>query len=120
MNGLLYGLLSLLVLAACNDTQDDTAPDSETNPPAPTILFQVINQYPHDTAAFTQGLAVQDGIIYESTGLNGSSWVGPVSLQTGKIDRKVDLSNEYFGDRVISNSVQYIGGRVSVLSFMHQ
>ena len=115
MNGLLYGLFSLILLSACNDTADNTSTEAETNPPAPTILFQVINQYPHDTAAFTQGLAIQDGIIYESTGLNGSSWVGPVSLQTGRIDRKVDLADEYFGE-----GITILNGKVFHLTWQNK
>ncbi len=37
----------------------------------PTESYRMVHTYPHDAAAFTQGLVFVDGMLYESTGLNG-------------------------------------------------
>ena len=48
-------------------------------PPRPDIYgYQVVRSYPHDRAAFTQGLLVRDGVFYESTGMNGQSGIRKV------------------------------------------
>src|SRR5215475_2974580 len=42
-------------------------------PRIPTYTYEVVKAYPHDNTAFTQGLVFHQGVLYESTGLNGSS-----------------------------------------------
>ena len=64
----------------------------------PVYSYQVINQYPHDTAAFTQGLVLQDGRLFESTGLYGSSSLREVDLQTGAVIRSVSVPSQYFAE----------------------
>jgi glutaminyl-peptide cyclotransferase len=60
--------------------------------------FEIVNTYPHDPGAFTQGLLFLDGYLYESTGLRGRSSVRKVELETGKIIKKHELDSEYFGE----------------------
>jgi glutaminyl-peptide cyclotransferase len=60
--------------------------------------YQIVHTYPHDPAAFTQGLVYTDGHLYESTGLNGKSSVRLVDLETGKTLQHHDLPAEYFGE----------------------
>jgi glutamine cyclotransferase len=60
--------------------------------------FTVVNTFPHDTKAYTQGLEYQDGFLYESTGLNGKSSLRKVELATGKVLKKVDLPSTLFGE----------------------
>ncbi|MFZ0815611.1 MAG: glutaminyl-peptide cyclotransferase [Candidatus Sulfotelmatobacter sp.] len=69
-------------------------------PPAPRHAdgYQVIQIYPHDSHAFTQGLIYVDGHLYESTGLHGRSSLRMVDLSTGKVLQKYDLPTEYFGE----------------------
>src|SRR5260370_41756309 len=50
----------------------------------PEYTFKVVRVFPHDAAAFTQGLAYRDGFLYEGTGLNGHSSLRKVPLQTGE------------------------------------
>jgi glutamine cyclotransferase len=54
--------------------------------------YRVVNVYPHDSAAYTQGLIYRDGFLYESTGLRGSSSLRKVRLETGEVvqQRRVD------------------------------
>ena len=71
-------------------------------PPAlaqpPTLIPQVINSYPHDSSAFTQGLLWHGGALYESTGLWGKSSLRRVDLQTGAPDILLPLADEYFAE----------------------
>jgi glutamine cyclotransferase len=60
--------------------------------------YRVVNNYPHDPNAFTQGLIFEDGHLYESTGLYGHSSLREVELQTGRVIREYDLPSEYFGE----------------------
>src|ERR1700686_1453622 len=69
--------------------------------------FKVIRPFPHDPAAFTQGLAYRDGFLYEGTGLNGRSSLRKVLLETGEVVQRVDLANEFFGEgiTIVKNEV---------------
>lgn len=91
--------------------QDVTAAPEETAPPAPiaptAVLtdtpiygYQVVNVFPHDPAAFTQGLVFQDGIFYEGTGLRGQSTLRKVDPATGQVLQGVRLPDEYFGEGI--------------------
>lgn len=60
--------------------------------------YEVVNTYPHDPAAYTQGLAYHDGFLYESTGRNGASSLRKVELATGKVVQKKDVAAQYFAE----------------------
>src|SRR5215208_3095846 len=64
----------------------------------PVYGYQVITQHPHDTGAFTQGLVLQNGRLFESTGLYGSSSLREVDLQSGAVLRSVSVSSQYFAE----------------------
>lgn len=64
----------------------------------PVYGYVVKNTYPHDPAAFTQGLFFRDGQLYESTGQKGQSTLRRVDLKTGKVQQKKALADEYFGE----------------------
>jgi glutamine cyclotransferase len=72
----------------------------QTQPPAQVAVFgyQVVNVYPHDPMAFTQGLVFRDGFLYESTGLNGRSTLRKVRLETGEVIEQVMLGAQFFGE----------------------
>jgi len=71
-------------------------------PPAlrPEYTYKVVRAYPHDSLAFTQGLAYSNGFLYEGTGQNGRSSLRKVRLETGEVLKKVDLPQEYFGEGI--------------------
>ena len=50
----------------------------------PIYTYRVINAYPHDMKAFTQGLVYEGGFLYEGTGIKGASTLRKVKLETGK------------------------------------
>lgn len=62
------------------------------------LSYEVINTYPHDPDAFTQGLVYKDGYLYESTGRNGQSSIRRVELTTGRVLQKFDVAQEYFAE----------------------
>jgi glutamine cyclotransferase len=59
-----------------------------------------VRSYPHDTEAYTQGLLMLDGRLYEGTGQWGKSSIREVDLATGAVKRKRDLAAEYFGEGI--------------------
>jgi len=66
---------------------------------APEIYtYEVINEYPHDKNAFTQGLEYYNGYLYESTGQIGESSLRKVEISTGKVVQKIDLDKQIFGE----------------------
>ncbi len=64
----------------------------------PYMTYEVINAFPHDPGAFTQGLVYWDGYLYESTGLYGESSLRKVALTTGEVLQRIDLAPGYFGE----------------------
>lgn len=66
--------------------------------PTPVYGYEVVNVYPHDREAFTQGLLFRDGVLYESTGLNGRSSLRKVELETGKVLQQTKVDNRYFAE----------------------
>src|SRR5688500_6009847 len=69
-------------------------------PVAPIRSFEVVAEYPHDPEAFTQGLMLVDGQLYEGTGMNGASELRLVDLQTGEVIRHHALDDEHFGEGI--------------------
>ncbi|HQY93088.1 glutaminyl-peptide cyclotransferase [Caldilinea sp.] len=86
-----------------------TAPDLQASPLAapaangmqPALYdYTVVNTFPHDPTAFTQGLVYLDGILYEGTGLYGRSSLRKVELATGQVLQQHDLNEIYFGEGI--------------------
>ncbi len=70
-------------------------------PKAPKIYtYKIINSYPHDTKAYTQGLEYLKGFLYESTGRNGESSIRKVAIKTGKVLQKAMIDSKYFGEGI--------------------
>ena len=108
--------MTLAAVYSCNneDEPSDSDPSKQESPPA-TITFSIVNQYPHNPASFTQGLTFHNGQLYESTGspedsINNGSWLGTVDLQTGRIEKKVQLGKEFFGEgmTILNDKAYYI------------
>ena len=105
----------------CRDTPD--TPAAATTPPADSnqvanLSYQVLNVYPHDTTSYTEGLLMQDGELYESTGHTEEipytrSLFGSVDLKTGHIRVKAELDrNKYFGEGIV-----FLKGKVYQLTY---
>ena len=66
----------------------------------PVYTYNIVNTYPHDRNAFTQGLVFEDGVLYEGTGLFGHSTLRRVELETGDILQVRELSAQFFGEGI--------------------
>jgi len=92
------GLLALLgVVCACSCSE---SPAPTTSNITPVYSYNVVNTYPHDRSAFTQGLVFEDGVLYEGTGLNGRSTLRRVELETGEVLQIHELPAQFFGEGV--------------------
>ncbi len=60
--------------------------------------YEVLERIPHDTSAYTQGLLILDGKMYESTGRRGESSVRILKLATGEIVKKREIPSSLFGE----------------------
>ncbi|PTT78394.1 glutamine cyclotransferase [Pelomonas sp. HMWF004] len=81
----------------------------------PVQGYKVINSYPHDTQAFTQGLFFHDGFLYEGTGLQGRSSIRKLDLTTGRVLQEAALPAEVFGE-----GITRWGDRIIALTWQHQ
>jgi glutamine cyclotransferase len=68
----------------------------------PRYDFDVVHAYPHDPAAFTEGLFYLNGFLYESTGLEQHSSIRKVRLETGEVLQKIDIPAQYFGEGIVN------------------
>lgn len=95
-------LLKLLIAVILSQALPALAQD------VPLLVPEVLNEYPHDSSAFTQGLLWHEGYLYESTGLWGQSSLRRVDIETGGPETVIALDEAYFaeglervGDRLI-------------------
>ncbi len=64
------------------------------------LTYQVVNNYPHSTTSFTQGLEFHNGNLYEGTGELGHSKLMKVELFSGKALKTYQLPDHYFGEGI--------------------
>jgi glutaminyl-peptide cyclotransferase len=74
--------------------------------------YSVVNTYPHDAGAFTEGLVYSGGALIEGTGLYGSSSLRRVALENGSVLQRVDLPSQYFGE-----GITVVGDRILQLTW---
>lgn len=97
-----YAFLSLLICLLLTSRRAAPGQPSELNGAGrvPEYRFEIVRQFPHDSSAFTQGLAYSGGYFYEGTGLSGQSSLRQVRIETGEVLKRVDLPPEFFGEGV--------------------
>jgi glutamine cyclotransferase len=67
----------------------------------PVEQARAIRTYPHDTTAFTEGLLIRDGWLYESTGYEGHSFIRKKDLATGRTVQSVTIPPTLFGEGIV-------------------
>jgi glutamine cyclotransferase len=96
---LVRGLLLAWLAAGC---ANKSAPNSSPAPAQPRVAqdlaINVLNRFPHDKAAFTQGLLYADGKLYESTGLVGRSSLRRVDWSTGQVEASQPVEEPIFAE----------------------
>ncbi len=80
-----------------------------------TITAKVIAEFPHDPTAFTQGLVVVEGQMYEGTGKKGESTLRKVDLKTGRVELFVPLEPDLFGE-----GITVLGDRIYQLTWQNR
>lgn len=80
----------------------------------PTYGYEIVNTWPHDSAAYTQGLVFDNGSLLESTGQLGKSSLRSVELETGKVLKKVDVPRPYFAE-----GITLLKGKIYQLTWQH-
>ena len=107
LGGILLGTVTAFSAEIGRHSSTEATAPTVTNSPlpaisysAPVVGYRVVNTYPHDPRAFTQGLVFADGILYEGTGLRGQSSLRKVDLQTGNILRIRQLAAHFFGEGI--------------------
>jgi glutaminyl-peptide cyclotransferase len=94
--GMVIGtLVSTVVTVGCTASPGAVGPDQPARQRA-VVLAEV----PHDTAAFTQGLELVDGVLYEGTGLEGSSSLRALDPTSGEVQTQVALPADLFGEGI--------------------
>jgi glutamine cyclotransferase len=79
---------------------ESSSPIPNISGETPLYTFRIINTYPHDSNAYTQGLIYQDDIFYEGTGLRGQSTLRKVEVETGQVFQLLRLADELFGEGI--------------------
>ncbi len=86
------------------ETEPPTTSEPKTEPLVNSeplyYTYDVVDVYPHDETAFTQGLIFEDGVLYEGTGLYGQSTLRRVELETGNTLQLYTLPNQFFGEGI--------------------
>lgn len=88
----------------------------------PSLMkYRVINNFPHDPDAYTQGLEFKDNVLYESTGLNGKSSLRKVDFKSGEVLAEQKLDQVYFGEGItlIDNKIIQLTWRAN-MGFVYQ
>lgn len=97
--------------------------NADATPPAipydlstPRVTARAVNAWPHDTAAYTQGLLVWRGRLLEGTGLEGRSDLREIDRMTGRIVKRTNLAGSLFGEGIAIHGdriyqLTWLGGR---------
>ena len=105
-------------ISAAQPPATATAPSAATNAAVdtfPAYTYEVINTWPHDRGAFTQGLVFLNGVLWESTGLNGQSSLRKVDLTTGNVLKQATVPEQYFAE-----GLAILDGRMFQLTWQNE
>jgi len=114
----ILALLFIVLFIGCNS--NDTTSEEPATPtagiPKPKILqAALLAEYPHDTAAFTEGLFVHNGKMYESTGEKKQSFIQVTDIKTGKIEQKYPLKD----DTIFGEGINIINNKLYQLTYQN-
>src|SRR2546425_5958881 len=112
------GLSRLAVLACAAIGGGCLRSEASRPPPVPqaveALRVRVVRTLPHDRGAFTQGLLIFDGRLYESTGLLGRSTIRRVDPEGGQVEAKAALEPQLFGE-----GLARVGGHLVQLTWQN-
>ncbi|WP_424951974.1 glutaminyl-peptide cyclotransferase [Deinococcus sp.] len=111
---------ALTLLLACTFGLSLATPPAQTTVQASIPVFRptIVARLPHDPSAFTEGLELSGGVLYEGTGLEGESGVRRVNMQTGQVlQSRTPPVNTVFGEGVSVLGLPGQGGQLFELSW---
>jgi len=115
-------MLTLIFIIACNSGNKKKAVETQNvSNETPMISYTIKNQFPHDTMSFTEGFLFHEEQLFESTGSPDNvpyarSVIGPLDLNTGKINVKAELDRKvYFGEGIL-----FINNQIFQLTYKNQ
>ena len=95
---LLSALATTLSCSSISEAAGGT--HTKSTQPVPIYTYMILNTYTHDRDAFTQGLVLKNGVLYEGTGLYGKSSLRKIDLETGEVLQVHRLPSAYFGEGI--------------------
>ena len=116
----IFALVSLVYLFSCNNnesatTPDDTVPTGNGIPMPKVLQASVMAAYPHDTSAFTEGLFVHNGKMYEGTGEKKQSFIQISDIKTGRVERKYPIKDS----TIFGEGINIIGDKLYQLTYQN-
>ena len=90
------GIFLLCLLAALASS----CPEKQETAGTPLFGCEIVKTYPHRTSAFTQGLAIDEGFLYEGTGTYGQSTLCRIELETGRVLQRSHLPDHMWGEGI--------------------
>lgn len=92
--------LTAIIYGSCLNACLPAKPVTPAGHAVTYYTYNIVNTFPHDPAAYTQGLAFDGCILYEGTGGYGSSVIRRVDLETGRVLKEFKLDARYFGEGI--------------------
>jgi glutamine cyclotransferase len=108
-------MFRFLILVVCGICISCTSSKNDEVPAEDIIPFKLAKVFPHDITAYTQGLTIYNGRLFESTGQEGTSWISEVDIATGKQNKKVILDQKYFGE-----GITILNNKIYQLTWQHK
>ncbi len=106
-------MLFSVITVGCKTANDPSTAGSGAS--VPRYGYEVVNTWPHDTQAYTQGLVFQNGQFIESTGQEGRSSLRRVERETGNILKRIPVPSPYFAE-----GIALLNGKIYQLTWEHQ
>ena len=112
---MVVAIAGLLFFTACNGGGSDkpVIDDSIAKMATKNISYTITAQYPHDTSAFTEGLQVYNGKLYEGTGMENESTLRITDIKTGRVEKK----HSYTDPVIFGEGIQVFKGKIYQLTW---
>ncbi len=108
--------LRLRIFFKGGDTENQSRQLTFLSDQEPEVIgYTLVNEYPHDVEAYTQGLQYVDGWLYEGTGNYGTSSLRKVKLESGKVEKIRLMDPSLFGE-----GITVMGERIFQLTYRSQ
>ena len=104
-----YYRLSLLACLICLSCINNDSATNKNNLVPTVYSYEIINTFPHDINAYTQGLEFYNDYLYESIGKYGKSELRKVDYKSGEVLKKKSINRKYFAEGItILNDLIYL------------